>query len=562
MRRLEAHEFPLHEIFSSDYVFRIPTYQRPYAWRTDQAEQLLEDLVGTLDREDDEPYFLGSIVLVKAADDPVADVIDGQQRLTTLTILLAVLRDLSPDVGFRQELDERVREPGSKLLGLDPKPRLALRERDRVFFAKQVQEAGATDTLGELIPGALTTDAQHAIRENALALRARLADWPTPKQIELAQMLAKRTFLVVVSTPDLASAHRIFSVMNARGLDLSPADIFKSQVVGRVGEIDAARELSYAEKWEEAEELLGRDDFADLFLHIRMIFAKERGRKELLKEFDEQVLSRFLPDRPQSFVDDVVVPYADAYERLRDRAFVAESFAEEVNLWLTRLGQIDNNDWRPPALWALHHKSNDPAWLSSFFRTLERLAASMLIRRVYATPRATRYAGVLRALEAGESLDGPTFTLTPEEQNETLERLRGPLYLVKPVRKYVLLRLDELLANSPGVSYDHRVITIEHVLPQTPRDTSQWIKEFTSDDRTYWTHRLGNLVLLNRSRNSAAQNYDFDQKKTEYFTSGNGVAAFALTTQVLTEQTWTPEVVRARQESAVQLLAQEWGLDG
>src|SRR3954453_1098325 len=104
MRRIEAHEVPLHEVFSSDYSFRIPDYQRPYAWEREQAEQLLEDLLDTLRRDEDEPYFLGSVVLVKEPDQASAEVIDGQQRLTTLTILFAVLRDLAD----AQELEHEI----------------------------------------------------------------------------------------------------------------------------------------------------------------------------------------------------------------------------------------------------------------------------------------------------------------------------------------------------------------------------------------------------------------------------------------------------------------------
>lgn len=92
MKKLEAHEVQLSKVFSSDYEFAIPDYQRPYTWGTEQATQLLDDLYDAVDRNPDEPYFLGSVVLVKDANVPQAEVIDGQQRLTTLTILLSVLR--------------------------------------------------------------------------------------------------------------------------------------------------------------------------------------------------------------------------------------------------------------------------------------------------------------------------------------------------------------------------------------------------------------------------------------------------------------------------------------
>ncbi|MFF3878986.1 DUF262 domain-containing protein [Streptomyces sp. NPDC001978] len=120
---MEAQEVSLHKVFSSDYDFRIPDYQRPYAWETEQATQLLIDLEEALERGNDEPYFLGSIVLVKANRNAHADVIDGQQRLTTLTILLALLRDLTEDPELRSDLNKLVIEPGNKVRPLGPRPR-------------------------------------------------------------------------------------------------------------------------------------------------------------------------------------------------------------------------------------------------------------------------------------------------------------------------------------------------------------------------------------------------------------------------------------------------------
>ncbi len=95
--KLTAHEQPISRIFSDDYVFRIPPYQRPYAWTTEQARELFDDLVdfmrsGPGDIESLPPYFLGSIVLIKPETSPEADVVDGQQRLITLTLLFSAIR--------------------------------------------------------------------------------------------------------------------------------------------------------------------------------------------------------------------------------------------------------------------------------------------------------------------------------------------------------------------------------------------------------------------------------------------------------------------------------------
>src|SRR3712207_1048229 len=96
-KTLSAQEQPLAKIFSDDFAFSIPGYQRPYAWTTEHAGELLDDLLDFMGTDGESrgalnPYFLGSIVLIKGLT-PESEVVDGQQRLTTLTILLAVLRE-------------------------------------------------------------------------------------------------------------------------------------------------------------------------------------------------------------------------------------------------------------------------------------------------------------------------------------------------------------------------------------------------------------------------------------------------------------------------------------
>lgn len=556
MAQLEAREVPLHKVFCSDYDFRIPDYQRPYAWQTEQAQQLLADLEEALLRGDGEPYFLGSLVLVKDNRATQADVIDGQQRLTTLTILLAVLRDLAQQPDVVTNLVAMIAEPGNTVLGLKAKPRLTLRPRDAEFFHQHIQTSGSIATLLELNPHNLKTDAQRAVQANARALHTALSSWTDEKRLSLCTLMGVQTFLVAVSTPDLDSAHRIFSVMNSRGLDLSPADIFKAQIIG---EIDEDVSETYARRWEDAEESLGREDFSDLFLHIRMIFSGERARQELLKEFQTQVLSHYKGGRAREFVDEVLVPYAEASAMIRDRAYAAGDGSDQVNLWFRRLLQLDNNDWWPAALWALRSHGDNPEWLGSFFRLLERLAASMFVRRVYTTPRVHRFAELLTELNNGLGLDAPALQLTESERADTLARLDGDVYHELRTRRFILLRLDELVGEHDIVAtYDAPRITVEHVLPQNPGQQSQWRADFTFDERKKWTHRLANLVLLSRTKNSQVQNLDFTAKKERYLR--RGVVTFPLTTQVLGQETWTPEHLEKRQAELLGLLAREWRL--
>ncbi|MCR6482644.1 DUF262 domain-containing HNH endonuclease family protein [Amycolatopsis sp. OK19-0408] len=555
MKKLEAHEVPLSKVFSSDYEFVIPDYQRPYTWGPEQATQLLEDLYEAMARDPGDPYFLGSVVLVKETDSPLSQVIDGQQRLTTLTILLSVLRELSTRPEDAANLDKLIWEPGDTIQELASRPRVRLRPRDEDFFRKYVQDRGGLEVLEA--GAAPENDAQERIAANVTVLRKKLAERSAAERLALAKTIVQRTFLVVVSTLDLTSAYRIFSVMNSRGVELSPADIFKSKVIGALP--DDLKE-KYAGKWEDLEADLGREGFSDLFSHIRMVYMKVRAREQLLLEFESHVLSSFLPAHAADFVDEVLEPYGRAYRDIVTCDYQPVTDATEINQWLRRLHRLDNFDWQAPALWALTHHAFDRDWLIAFLGKLDRLGAWMLVRRYNTHGRGQRIGQLLRELDSGQGLDSPALELTADEQVEMIDRLSGEIYAQTTVRKYVLIRLNELLSDPPVFEHPPKIITVEHVLPQNPKLDSEWRRLFTPEERTHWIHRLANLVLLSRTKNSEAQNYDFVIKKSRYFTSRSGVSNFALTTQVLATAGWTPEVLEQRQHALVGLLAQAWSL--
>jgi len=558
MQRISGHEYPVSRIFSSDFQFEIPSYQRPYAWTTEQAGELLDDLLSFMDQTGTDPgadlYFLGSIVLIKTEGAPKAEVIDGQQRLTTLTILLSTLAQrLSGEM--RTALMGYVNEPGNPAEDLAPEPRLALRERDREFFREYVQTEG---NLQKLLQAKETTDARKNIQENARLFVTELANLDEDTGDKLGKLIVQRCYLVAVSTPSLQSAYRIFSVMNDRGLDLLPSDILKADLVGA---IDVNKRETYSDRWEDVEETLGREGLSDLLAHVRMIYRRAKQHKTLLEEIREHVLS--IETEPKRFIDEVLVPYAEAYGVIRSAAYESAADAARVNRPLEWLLRIDNFDWMPPAIVYLDRHGNDEELLARFLTSLERLAASMFVRRCGINERVDRYGRLIAAITGSGDLweeESPLMLSSPE-RNATLEALDGDIYRIARTRAYILLRLDSWLADA-GATYDHTVITVEHVLPQTVDEESEWARIWPEDDeRAAWVHRLGNLVLLSRHKNSSAQNYPFAVKKEKYFSSGTaGMSPFALTTSVLKETEWTPAVVAQRQKEYLETLRKGWRL--
>lgn len=553
--RIQGSEFAVSKLFSDDFAFSIPLYQRPYRWGTGQARELLDDLRTAVDDhpgadlEQLDPYFLGSIVVIKSPDRPESEVVDGQQRLTTLTILLAAMRQVLGQ-SWRQDLRKYIFQEGNAVEGTSDRPRLSVREKDAEFFLKYVQEDGGLSKLLGLDPGQLS-DSRLCFQENARLFVEVLGACPPDAVQQLARFVAQKCFLVAVSTPDLDSAYRIFSVLNERGLDLSHADILKSEVLGKV-----ARQEHYNELWENAEDELGSEYFGELFSHIRMIFARSKLRESVLQGFRSDVVKKV--GSGEKLVEDVIQPYANAFSTILNESYEASAGAEEVNRLLAWLNRIDNVDWVPVALELLRQYSEKPAVLGHMLEKLERLSASLFIRRCYVNERIEKYARVLNALDGSEDLER-AFELSSAEKAETMEALDSDLYLETKTRLYVLLRLDSALSGG-GATYDYKIVSVEHVLPQSPGKDSEWVKDFDEAARAKWTHRIANLLLLTRRKNSQARNWDFQKKKEKYFTGKGGVTPFALTTQVVSEPAWTEAVLETRQTKLLQVLTETWAL--
>ena len=173
-----------------------------------------------------------------------------------------------------------------------------------------------------------------------------------------------------------------------------------------------------------------------------------------------------------------------------------------------------------PAILYLAQNRSKPTLLQEFLTDLERLAAFVMICRYGINERIERYGSIIESIqrEASLSAEDSPLQLKEEERAEFVEELNGDVYRQVPRRRlYVLLRLDSELSDG-SASYDHQIVSIEHVLPQNPDPDSEWCEWFPKPElRAGWVHRLGNLLLLNHKKNSSASKYEYEKKKTPYF---------------------------------------------
>lgn len=560
-KKISGAEYPLSKIFTSDFEYHIPPYQRPYAWTEEETQTLFSDLYDFFEKTTDEDYFLGSVVLIKEDNKPLSYVVDGQQRLTTLTLFFAVLA--ARFSGAEQaNLTKYIIEQGDSFQNLKSAPRLYLRDKEQAFFQKYIQD-NHIDDLIELDVQKQDTEAKRHIILNAKTLKENIdksfgADIDRLKRF--IAFLVQRCYLIVVSTPTQESAYRIFSVMNSRGLDLLPIDVIKADVIGA---IPVGEQEKYTSIWEDMEQEATRGGFNELFMHIRTIFAKAKPQGTLYKEFTDYVIENVKSST--KLIDEYIQPYCDSFVAIRNSYFNSANLNGETNLNLRWLNKIDNADWMPLAIHFLTFCNKDKKYTEWFFDRLERLASCMLIMSKDVNYRIRRYSQVLKEIEEhkGHSLSDPlrAIELTQEEKDGVRAVLSGDIYLMLSRRRnYIILRLDSMLSDGAAI-YNTSIFTIEHVLPQNVVDHSEWAEWWPDETlRQQWLHKLGNLVPLARKTNSAARNFDFNEKKDKYFKSPNNVSSYVLTTEVLNTPTWKPSDVEKRQKHLLDVFIAQWGL--
>jgi uncharacterized protein with ParB-like and HNH nuclease domain len=502
LAKIKGSEYPLEAIFDGHFFFSIPLFQRPYAWTTEQAEELLDDFLDSLDNEDESnSYFLGSIVVIKEDNPlkPEAQVVDGQQRLMTLTILISVLRYLlrkSGNIDYADSLTNRIYKKADVIAKKPATYLLALR-REEQFFQEYVQnDAQNGENIKQLMELTNTkNDSQKNIKDNAKLFFNKLEAKSELELKRLVDFMFLQCFMIVVSTPDSDSAFRIFSILNDRGLNLSHTDKLKSELIG---EIHETKQQDAAALWESKEDQLGRDAFGDLFYHIRMIKHPEKLRKDILKEFRQFVID---PIADPIKVIQEIIKYATVYDDIRNEAYESSNGAEDINKKLSWLNKIDNKDWLPPAIHYMSLNKN-PKELNHFLTDLDRLATGLMICRADVNKRIKRYGRILKTITDDQDLYETTspLQLTPEERNEIVVRLDGDLYLESKFRLYVLLRLNDALLEE-GVKFNFSRVTIEHVLPQELPKGGIWEEWFSESIHIKYVHKLGNLILLTGPKN-------------------------------------------------------------
>lgn len=542
---MEAGERTISQILTEQIRYEIPAYQRPYSWEKGNVEQLLDDVWEAYVANDEE-YFIGSLITIEREKGRLYDVVDGQQRLTTLNLIFSRLRD-AVDEPAKSELGRRVL-PRNALTGEEETPRLTLRQRDQNFFRRHV-------LAGEVVPEALRKEVakeqdapKQRIIENLEAIDSFIAQHDQKTLKLFANYLLSRVYVVFVTTASWQSAYRLFNVLNARGMALSNADLIKNMLFARLGG-NAARSSDLDEAWLELEEQIGIERLDQFMAHHRSSIVATKARKALHEEFEPLIATAATPF---TFLDEVNTS-ARNYLRVLRNEFEAPAARRAVR----SLKRVAFEEWIPPLL-AFLNRPVAALPEGEFIDLLERITYQNWIRRLAFTARLTVYFQLITAIRAGKNADDIRAIFRANANDDEFRSLLDAEVYGRPFAQAVLLRLEEADQDESVTKDFGGKITIEHVLPQALKD-AYWRERFTDDDHRLWLHRLGNLALLAGIKNYKAQYFPFDRKKKIYAERNNRVS-FDTTKPILSADHWTKDLMAARQADLLDRAQQIWSL--
>lgn len=524
----------IREIFNMWYC--IPDYQRAYVWDTDQVRDLLDDTISAYRENKEAQYFLGSMVLKinEKSENNVSyteyELLDGQQRITTVFLILACMRDMLTDYPqYQNSLAGFVYQAEDAILQQPERMRIIFNIRSDVrdFVNEHIKPLHGTCDSALLKDKMQAKDVNISIRNmaNAMLVAHEFLEENKSDIIGYLSYFLNKVLMIYVATEELQDAFQLFTVLNNRGVKLSSSDILKAE---NLKELSAADRTSWATRWEEMETYFG-EDFDKFLSHIRTILVKKKQTTTLLKEFDEFVYSnqeydrtqkKYLPRTPilrrgrDTF--ELLYSYYHTYQEVFDTDHSVVTGDYEITNYLKLMETGFGADyWIAPVL--DYYRKYRRRGFVAFLKALDRKLSTDWITAATPTVRMENVNAILREIEASQDsaalLQSKTFTINKSDFERVIN---GDIY-GRSFAKYLLLKLDLIYRGSSTPMIPQAIASIEHILPRNPSADSQWVKDFSAAEREEWTNKLGNLVLISRRKNTSQGNRDYVEKKEKYF---------------------------------------------
>jgi Protein of unknown function DUF262/Protein of unknown function (DUF1524) len=539
----------------------VPAYQRPYSWTDEQIGDLLRDLSDAI-RDEDSEYFLGTIVLTKN-NEGSHFVIDGQQRLATISIIICAIRNYFQRGGDTERSDGIHKEylARKELRGLTETAHLKLIAADNGFYEREI--------LGRSVPARnrmrkKVVPSSHTRLENALRIASDHIDALAKQTQEPAQVLLDwvdyirdKAKVIVVEVNDEGAAYTIFEVLNDRGLDLSVSDLLKNFVF-RVAEDKVGEAQEHWTTMTAVLEASGAEE-KDLRTFIRHVWASQHGltrEKELYYRIRTTITSKQRAVDFAKELGDQAAVYA-ALNNPSDEFW--KPYGVSVRDAIGALDLLKAAQIRPLVLAVLKDFKDEEVkralpmlvcWTVRFL-VVGRVGSGSL-ESGYSERAKEVSAGTIKTAKALHAASA-SFLASDDEFEQAFRTARVSAHYLG---RYYLRALEHTASSSAAgellVNPSEEALTLEHVMPQTREPNWEHI---AGEQHKAYVRRIGNLALLDKSLNEYGGNLPFSEKKMAFAKS-----KISLTWEIGALSSWDLKVIDARQERLAKMAVQAWPL--
>ena len=554
---MQAINNPFVSIINGNKQFIIPVFQRDYSWTTEQCQQMWDDIVRS-GSGDDDSHFMGSFVYVAGNTGAVFSswlVIDGQQRLTTLTLLLIALRDHIRDANWTGNQPD------------DPTP-----DRIDAYFLKNIQESGDriyklalrrhdNDTLRALVNGENPSEVEDSSELVIEAYRhfRELLNSPEADPAKVYRGVARLDIVDVKLERHVDNPQLVFESLNSTGIDLTESDLIRNYLLMGLPEEEQTR--LYNAHWSKLETLFrtsgsAPDQFLRDYVALKQKSTTQARADRIYAEFKE--FWRPSDSIPLDALLADLVRFASYYVScLRPEQIESKPLADAMRRvrWLGSAHVL---------LTMRLYKCHDDGSLSldEFVRALG-LTSSFLVRRAVLGLESRSYWSVFARIAHSIDDESPfeSFQVALARQNYTFpsderfvqEIQDRDLYGLR-ICWHILTQLENFGQAEPSPTSEY---SIEHIMPQSIDGVPDWKQMLGEGWETIhesWLHRLGNLTLT--GYNSRYSNKPFTEKKA--ITGGFNESAVRLNQFVKEQDQWTPSEMKIRGRTLAKRAVEIW----
>ncbi len=519
--------------------FLIPEYQRPYAWTEEQVITLFEDLVEYTNNQNESSYFLGCIVSF-SNENKEQEIIDGQQRITTLFLLLRAIHKKLQKMSDSKEKENFIRQIEPTIWNIDELTSVA--DYNSILIKSKVMEEEYNQILENILKtGEIKEDNKDRYSLNYSILINLLNDYANNEPFKFYSFIhnvLNKTIVLPIKADTQETALTIFSTLNNRGLPLSDADIFKAKIYNKMGKIEKEE---FIEKWknityraENANESIQKLFYYYMFYLKAIDKDKNTTTPALRKYFSENSFSRLYTKNLLNDLTNIL----EFWEVVNNRETKDESWTTNFNILsiLDILSSYPNEFWKYPVIIYYLKNKNNLSFENSFLIFLRKLFVNLF--RVYlVSPTVNSVKTSILNLNASIIHDEEIIFDFKKVNNEELKNgiknlHRNAVRMLLKLLSYNLEDQKELLPFK---------WEIEHILPV--KWQQNYFLNSNKEDVNELIETIGNKIPFEKKLNITASNGYFLRKQEQYKNSAIAIVKLMSNKSI---KDWTLDEIRER----------------